>query len=86
MTGQFLKAIGCKSKESILHLRSSNKLEKFIALTLKKVDPVFLITELTADGGSMVPVCFSRLDKFGQRAIIISVCSHILESVEADAQ
>ena len=84
MTGEFLKAIGCESLESILQIEDNDKLEKYIALTLKKTDPVFLITELAVDGDSVVPVCFSQLDKFGQRAIITSICEHIVQFVEAE--
>ncbi len=83
MTGTFLESIGVASLESILKIEDSDKLEKYIALTLKKTDTVFLISELTEDGDSVIPVCFSQFDKFGQRALITSICAHIVQFVEA---
>ncbi len=84
ITSDFLQAIGCKSLESILQIEDNDKLEKYIALLLKKTDTVFLITELAAEGDTVVPTLFSQLDKFGQRAIITNICEHIVQFVEAE--
>lgn len=82
MSNIFFEAIGCQSIELVSQIKSKLKLEKYIALSLRKVDPVFLITEV-ASNNRCVPTPFSKLDKFGQRAIITSICGHIRESVKA---
>ena len=81
MTEDFLKAIGCRA-ETLSQIQTPDRLEKFIKATLRRSNPIFLITEVIGEGAKAIPLPFNELDRFGQKAVIVSVYEHIQQAAK----